>query len=190
MMRSQLGLAAVDVLALEYEQLKEEQRLRIGTRDNLLYATLGSHAVIAAGTVQTGNPQLLLLVAPVCLILGWTYFVNDNRITAIARYIEAVIVPALTARSEAGLPILAWERAHRTGPGRRGRKVWQAAIDLLTFNVSALIALGVLAMSGQMSPLVTVIAAVELVAGGLLGVQIVLHAVGRVRIRETTWSTY
>jgi hypothetical protein len=171
-----VGFDGGTLMALEYEQLKEEQRLRIGTRDNLLYATLGSHAVIAAGTVQTGNPLLLLLVAPMCLILGWTYVVNDNRITAIARYIETVITPALAERAEPGLPVLGWERAHRTGRGRRGRKVWQASVDLLTFVVSGVVALGVMAMSRPMSPTVTALVGAELAAGALLAYQILAHA--------------
>jgi hypothetical protein len=183
-MRTHVGLDGGSLLALEYEQLKEEQRLRIGTRDNLLYATLGSHAVIAAGTVQTGNPLLLLLVAPVCLVLGWTYVVNDNRITAIARYIETVLVPALAQRAEPGLPVLAWERAHRTGPGRRGRKVWQASVDLLTFVVSAVVALVVMGMSRPLSPTVTAVAGLELAAGGLLAFQILAHTARAGRPRD------
>lgn len=176
-MRVRLGMEALDFVALEYEQLKEEQRLRIGTRDNLLYATLGSQAVIAVTTLQTAEVRLLLLVAPVCVVLGWTYFVNDNRITAIGRYIETVIATAVAARTGSQMPVLAWEQQHRSGRGRRSRKVWQATVDLLTFVASMFAALAVIVLAGPLSPTLTAVVGVETLAGVLLAYQIVAQAV-------------
>jgi hypothetical protein len=46
--------AAVQPLLTEYERLKEEQRVRIGVRDNLIYATLASLAGVVVATV-TGH---------------------------------------------------------------------------------------------------------------------------------------
>ncbi|GDY58781.1 hypothetical protein SVIO_094040 [Streptomyces violaceusniger] len=51
------------LLILEYEQVKEEQRARIGFRDNLLYATLAAMAAIITFSLQShGRPELLLLL--------------------------------------------------------------------------------------------------------------------------------
>lgn len=156
---------------LEYEQLKEEQRLRIGTRDNLLYATLASLALVVAGALQTGHAPVLLLAPPVCLILGWTYHVNDDRITAIGRHIESAVIPALAPLVRAGTVIFPWERSHRTDRRRARRKTWQISVDLLTLVGSSLLALGSVAWWSTRSAPVLAVIAVELVASALLAVQ-------------------
>jgi hypothetical protein len=75
------------LLISEYEQVKEEQRARIGFRDNLLYATLASMAAIIGLTLQkAGRVELLLLLPPISVLLGWTYLVKDEKISAIGRY--------------------------------------------------------------------------------------------------------
>jgi hypothetical protein len=133
--------------------------------------------VIAVTTLQTAEVRLLLLVAPVCVVLGWTYFVNDNRITAIGRYIETVIVAAVAARTRSQMPVLAWEQQHRSGRGRRSRKVWQATVDLLTFVVSMFAALAVVALASPPSPELAAAVGVEALVGVLLAYQIVAQAV-------------
>ncbi|WP_425443915.1 hypothetical protein [Streptomyces aidingensis] len=71
---------------LEYQAVKDEQRARIGFRDNLLYATLASMAAIIAVAVPSGERvPVLLLLPPVCVLLGWTYLVNDSNIWSTAR---------------------------------------------------------------------------------------------------------
>ena len=68
----------------EYDKLKTEQTQRIGFRDNLPYVTL----CLFGGTIAitTTNYYALLVVPWICLILGWTYLVNDEKISAIGRY--------------------------------------------------------------------------------------------------------
>src|SRR2546422_11681197 len=94
---------ATDLLALvtlEYERLKEEQLKRIGTRDGLIYATLASIAAVLGTGVKLGSPQLLLILPPAVLLLGWTYLANDRKVTEIGAYIRV----DLAARARSLLP--------------------------------------------------------------------------------------
>lgn len=126
----------------EYERLKEEQRARIGFRDNLLYATLASlAAVMVAVDQKPGKIPALLLFPPVCVLLGWTYLVNDEKISAIGRYIRTEIAPRLSAMLPEGEAVFGWESAHRSDPRRVSRKYCQLAVDLLAFCVAPLAAL-------------------------------------------------
>jgi hypothetical protein len=140
-MRRDSGAAGSEVHLVEYERLKEEQLSRIGVRDNLVYATLaalGGVAVFGFGGDTTRYPALLLL-PPVCLVLGWTYLANDQKVSAIGRYIRRDLAPRL--RTQRGTDLLRWEEAHRTDAGRRQRKTFQAAVDIVAFCVSGLAAL-------------------------------------------------
>jgi hypothetical protein len=72
-----------EIYLAEYKQLKDEQRARIGVRDNLIYATftaLAAVAVFAFGGVSPRYPALLLL-PPACIVLGWTYLSNDRKVS-------------------------------------------------------------------------------------------------------------
>jgi hypothetical protein len=166
MMGAAQGLA--DALLLEYEQLKEEQRLRIGIRDHLVCATLGVLAMVVAGVVQLGVPQLLLVTPPVCLALGWTYLVNDDRITAIGRHVQTVLGPQLTGLLKAELPIFGWETLHRKDRWRCARKRGQLAVDLLIFCTPGLVAMVVVWACSRPSPLLVAVTLTELVGSGLL----------------------
>ena len=108
------------VLLAEYERLKDEQKTRIGFRDNLIYATLASIAAVVAATLSSrGNNALLLLIPPVCLLLGWTYLVNDEKVSAIGRYIRKDLGPRLARRTTlTEAEIFGWETAHRADRDR------------------------------------------------------------------------
>jgi hypothetical protein len=138
----------MSLLVLEYEQLKEEQRARIGTRDNLVYLTIGTLALIVGAVVQSGSSRFLLLIPPVCITLGWTYLVNDDRVSAIGSYLRDVLGPEVTRLSAAEVELFGWERRHREEPGRRVRKAYQLAVELLLFCGTAVTALTV-ASTGQ-----------------------------------------
>lgn len=127
-----------DVFALEYGHLKEEQRARIATRDNLVYTTLAAQAVLAGTALTTGRPAVLLLVPLVCVVLGWTRLLNDLKITHIRRYIDDVLRPRLQVR--AAEPVLEWEAVHRLGRQYRLQKTGQIVVDLLLYAVPAVAA--------------------------------------------------
>src|SRR5689334_17523128 len=89
------------LLLAEYDRIKEEQKTRIGFRDNLLYFTLAASTAVLAITVQSGQAQLLLTIPVICLVLGWTYLANDEKISAVGRYIREQLGPRLAELSGA-----------------------------------------------------------------------------------------
>ncbi|GAA4674319.1 hypothetical protein [Phytohabitans rumicis] len=171
-MRRALSLG--EILLMEYERLKDEQIQRIGTRDNLIYATLLSLAGLIAAIVQTGLPHFLLAVPPVCVVLGWTYLVNDEKVSAIGHYVRRVLAPRL--RRLVGQPVFGWETAHRADRGRVSRKVGQLAVDMLTFVAPSVGALVVFVALVGPSVAALVPAALEFVLVGVFATQIVRYA--------------
>ncbi|MFH8987726.1 hypothetical protein [Streptomyces sp. NPDC017940] len=128
----------------EYEQVKQEQRARIGFRDNLIYATLGVMAAVIGSTLpRGGHIELLLLLPPLSVVLGWTYLVNDEKISAVGRYVRDELAPRLEELTAERHEVFGWESAHRRDAHRRSRKRIQLAVDLLTFCVAPLAALTV-----------------------------------------------
>ncbi|MFC9249815.1 hypothetical protein [Amycolatopsis thailandensis] len=128
-----------EILLAEYEALKSEQTSRIVLRDRLMYAALAALAATLALVVQpAGHEYLLLLLPLVCVVLGWTYFVNDQKITAISRYLGGKLAPLLRVRTHRGGRVLAWESVHRGDPLRRLDKSMQLVVELLMFVAPAL----------------------------------------------------
>jgi hypothetical protein len=131
----------LDVYLQEYEKLKDEQTQRIGFRDNLLYVTLGVFGTVVTFAVSNKANYYALLVIPwVCLILGWTYLVNDEKITALGRYIRLTLVEKIkqhTGNTDTE-SIFGWEIAHRNDQRRKRRKIEQLIIDEITFVFSGI----------------------------------------------------
>lgn len=165
------------LLLIEYEHIKEEQKTRIGFRDNLLYATLASMAAVIAATLNTRDQaNLLLLLPPVSVLLGWTYLVNDEKVSAAGRYIRTEIAPQLSAMVTDGATVFGWEKTHRTDSRRRVRKVLQLIVDLTTFCVAPLSALTVFWVYGPRTVPFMMVSLAELVAVTTLAMQIALYA--------------
>ena len=132
----------IDILIEGYKTLKSEQQARIGFRDNLLYVTLGATGGILAFALSKDGPNAALLAIPwLTLVLGWTYIVNDEKVSAIGRYIRDSLEPELRKLTDAPQILFAWETVHRTDQYRRERKAVQFSIDLLTFAGSGLAAI-------------------------------------------------
>ncbi|MEU8839020.1 hypothetical protein AB0D97_07770 [Streptomyces roseus] len=121
------------LLLAEYDSIKEEQKTRIGFRDNLLYFTLAAATAVVAITVQSGQPQLLLAVPVICIVLGWTYLVNDEKISSIGCYVRDRLGPRLCELTAARSAVFGWETYHRDAAGRTARKRLQTTVDLLTY---------------------------------------------------------
>jgi hypothetical protein len=170
----------LEVFLQEYEKLKDEQTQRIAFRDNLLYVTLGVFgAVISFAISSKANYYALLVIPWVCLILGWTYLINDEKITAIGRYIRLTLAEKIKEHTgyEDSESIFGWEIAHRSDNRRKRRKIEQLIIDQITFVISGIVAL--LAFWLLVSkPLlaVNILGAVELILLVVLGVEIVICA--------------
>jgi len=132
----------IAALLMEYEKLKDEQISRIGFRDNMIYVILTVVGAIGAFAVSDATRLPALLIIPwACLILGWTYLVNDEKISAIGRYIrltlDAAFLQTLNLPEER---LFGWEVAHRSDIRRKSRKVFQLLVDEITFCVSGLLA--------------------------------------------------
>jgi hypothetical protein len=162
-----------DLLVAEYASLKDEQRLRIGTRDGLLYATLAALAGVLTVTFSAHRAAYLLLTPPVSLILGWTYLANDVAISAIGRYIRTDLAPRLAALTAAPLPVFGWEAAHRSDRDRAVRKAGQLAVDLTAFVFPPAAAIIAYWVTGPGPALLALASAIETAAVVLLAARII-----------------
>jgi len=137
-----------DVLMAEYRALKAEQPSRVGTRDNLLYATLASVGGVLAAALTARQAACLLMVPPACTVLGWTYLANDSKISLIREYVPSVLAPRLAAL-DAG-PAFGWESVHLADPLYAARREIHLGVDLLAFAVTpaAALAMALPAYSG------------------------------------------
>lgn len=125
---------------MEYEALKAEQKSRIALRDRLMYVALAALTATLTLAVQpAGGLHLLLLLPLVCVVLGWTYLANDQKISAIGGYLRRYLTPALAATGGRAGEVLAWESVHRRDPLRRLDKFMQLIVDLLIFVVPSLL---------------------------------------------------
>lgn len=134
----------LNVWLAEYNKLKDEQIRRISFRDNILYVALGVFGGIASFAISNVSNHYAFLILPwTCLILGWTYLVNDEKISAIGRYIRLTLVEKVKQKSGyADLESLfGWEIAHRSDRRRSRRKIEQLIIDEITFVLSGIVAL-------------------------------------------------
>lgn len=171
-------LTVGQLLLAEYQTVKDEQKARIGFRDNLLYVTLAVVAAVIAAAAQAKQPSMLLALPPVCLVLGWTYLVNDEKISAIGRYVRDDLGPRLAALAAngSGFTTFGWEAYHRSDTRRRSRKRIQTVIDLTAFCAVPLAALVVFWVNGDGGGLMVTLSVLEALAVAGLGSQVVWYA--------------
>lgn len=165
------------LLLAEYEQIKQEQRARIGFRDNLIYATIGVKAAVIGSTLARGvHLEMLLLLPPLSVLLGWTYLVNDEKISAIGRYIRNDLARRLQELTPERSEAFRWESAHRSDRRRISRKRFQLGVDLLMFSGSPLAALIVYWLSGPTHAPLLLVSAAEAAMITTLAIQLVRYA--------------
>ena len=170
----------LEIFLKEYDKLKSEQAQRIGFRDNLLYVTLALFGTV--GSFALSNPSnyyALLLIPWISLILGWTYVVNDEKISAIGRYIRHKLTDKI--KEETGYDdietLFGWEIAHRNDEHRKRRKVEQLIVDEITFVFSGVIALLAFWFLVSQPPLaVIILSGLELLLLIVLGIEIFIYA--------------
>ncbi|MFF4570271.1 hypothetical protein [Streptomyces sp. NPDC001410] len=166
------------LLLTEYQTIKDEQKTRIGFRDNLLYVTLTVVAAVIAAAAQAKQAAMLLALPPVCVVLGWTYLVNDQKISAIGAYVRGELGPRLAEMVQVeGGEVFKWEVAHRGDARRVSRKVAQCVVDLLAFCVVPLGALVVYWVGDDVSTGLVALSVLEAASVLGLGVYIVQYAV-------------
>jgi len=172
----------VNLYLQEYDKLKAEQTARIGFRDNLLYVTLTLFGAIVSYAISKESYLVLIVVPWVCLIMGWTYLVNDEKISAIGCYIRLALTNKLA--EELGITnkieidaLFGWEIAHRDDNRRKRRKIEQLIIDEITFGVAGISALvGFCLFSTTSSSILTVLFWSELGLLIILGIEIAVYA--------------
>ena len=163
----------LDVLRDELKVLKDEQRDRIRARDNLIYSLIVAIAAVAGGAKFAGSAVALLL-PPIALALGWTYLVNDQKVTAIGRYLRTDLAPRLSAL--VGADVLRWETAHRNDHRRRQRKSIQLGVDLTVFVIPAATAITWYWASNPTYPVLILASAVEAVTVLIATWQLIAYA--------------
>jgi hypothetical protein len=171
----------LQILLEEYKALKSEQAMRIGFRDNLIYVTLVLFGGISSFALTSENRYYAILVIPwVCLVMGWTYVVNDEKISAIGRHIRYTLedrISALIGGSADKEYLFGWETAHRSDDRRLSRKYLQLFIDEVTFVLSGLVALIVFwFLASTISTLVILLSVIEAILLIILGFKIVVYA--------------
>jgi hypothetical protein len=170
----------VEIFLKEYDKLKSEQIQRLGFRDNLIYANLIAMTGIISITANEIVKTLVLLVLPmICIVLGWTYLVNDEKISAIGRYIRYTLTEKIKKETKTTDPdVFGWETAHRTDARRISRKYTQLAIDVFAFVVPGFAAIWMFWVNATTADLLSLrwIAIVEGILLMALGIQIYIYA--------------
>jgi len=170
----------LQIFIIEYQKLKDEQLKRIAFRDQIIYLTLGIFGGILSFALSNRTNFYALLVIPwVCLILGWTYVVNDEKISALGKYIRLTLTEKIKAQIDDSdiESIFGWEIAHRSDERRKRRKIQQLIIDEITFVFSGLVALFAFWSLGTNLPLVIhIFCAFEIILLVVLGIEIIIYA--------------
>lgn len=170
----------LQVFLLEYEKLKEEQLKRIEFRDQMIYITLGIFGSILSFALSNKTNLYALLVIPwICLIIGWTYVVNDEKISAIGKYIRLTLTEKIKAQiDDSDMEyIFGWEIDHRSDKRRKRRKTEQLIIDEITFVFSGLVALFAFwSLSTNLPLAIHILCIFELILLAVLGIEIIIYA--------------
>jgi hypothetical protein len=139
-----------ELMKEEYVKLKDEQVQRIGFRDNMVFVQLGLIGAIASwvfANLEAPNATIALLLIPwACLIVGWTYVVNDSAVSRIGEYLRGNLALRF---GQQPAEALGWEVFHRSNNWRATRKRLQFCIDLLLFVVPGAVALVAFMVLGQ-----------------------------------------
>jgi hypothetical protein len=179
MMVQPKGNHSLEIYLSEYDKLKHEQTQRMGFRDNLIYANLiAITGVVSIVTDDIVRIPVLLVLPMICVALGWTYLVNDEKISAIGRYIRYTLTEKIQEATQSkDQNIFGWEAAHRSDKRRISRKIIQLLVDELVFVVPGLIAIFIfwLNVSVTMLPLKW-IAGIEVLFISVLGIQVFSYA--------------
>ena len=138
----------LEIYKEEFSKLKDEQIGRIGFRDNLIYVTLVVIGSIFAFVLSGKGASEVLLVLPwVSFVLGWTYISNDQKISAIGKYLKTEWkqkVNKILGTLEVENDLMGWESFHKIDGSRLRRKTFQLSVDCLVFIAPGVLSMGYL----------------------------------------------
>jgi hypothetical protein len=127
-------MAMKDILLLEYEKVKDEQRERISIRERLFYtALLVVGAIFSALLTMSGIDVGYLALTPVLFIISNSYYYNDEIVTQMNNYVQESLRPRLAAAT--GLKpddLFQWENYTR-GSKRVRRRLYQFVANLALY---------------------------------------------------------
>jgi hypothetical protein len=163
----------------EYEKLKDEQTQRIGFRDNMIYVTLVAVGGVISFAMGSPDKHIALLLVPwICLILGWTYLVNDEKISSVGKYIRTKLDERI--RQQMNLServLLGWEVEHRSDKRRIERKLLQCFVDEMAFCLSGIGSVFVyLYVSQPLQSIALIICSFEIIFLVGLGIEFITYA--------------
>lgn len=190
--------AKLDIVLMEYDKLKDESTERIKQRDNFIYLNLVSIGLVVsfAATKDSAQPIGFLAIPWISIGFGWLYLMNDEKVSALARYTKFNLRPRLL---DIDPDAFGWEvRPKRittlTTPkpaGTDGKtpmlsrlanvpKTGQLLIDLLMFVTPVPVALAAYGSRstavGRWPAYVVVVAVAEAILGIFLLILMVLHS--------------
>ena len=160
----------------EYKALKVEQLKRIAVRDHVIYLTIAAVGLLVSAVDKHPNGLLLLVIPWIGVLLGWTYLVNDQKVSAIGQYIRNDLDGRLKNLSSASEDLFGWETKHRNDEQRRPRKYMQLIIDVLAFVVPGMIAICVFLIFYGKDFVLNLLAGAEILLLFVLAWQIVVYA--------------
>ena len=131
----------LQVILKEYETLKTEQFQRIAVRDNVIYLMIVSLGLLISLLEKLGTGLPLLVVPWASFILGWTYLVNDEKVSAVGRYIRIDMDARIKSIVSSEEDLLGWETVHRSDSDRTQRKKVQFIVDLIVFVMPAFLSI-------------------------------------------------
>jgi hypothetical protein len=195
---SRLLDSTLEIYKSEYEKLKEEQLQRILYRDVTIPFSIfiGSAPFISSAFSKDAglySNNLLLLVPVICIALGATYVINDERISVIGDYIQKDLrieiynlLYSKDVENETNVDekkklesdaerFFGWEGSPKRRNNQRVRKISQLFVNLVVFVGSSLTALMVFLFLAKfkistIAPQVQVIMLFEMAATLFLGI--------------------
>ena len=127
-------------LLVEYWKLKDEQIKRIEMRDHLMYLTLVAVGTVFAFAIQNADHAIAFLVLPfICMVLGWSSLVNDEKVSAIGRYLRENLIPTLKTWGGQQNSNTNWEWFHLRESKRTEVKSIQFLVDLFVYCLSGIV---------------------------------------------------
>ena len=175
----------------EYEMLKNESSERIKQRDAFINLNLIAIAAVASFALASPASMLSLFAIPwASACFGWAYLANDEKVTALSRYMQFWLSPRL------GPDSLAWENSPKRATNIRGlHKSIQLLADLLQFVAPGIVApLAYFVLTRETiewNPFIIGLAITEMAVSVGLAVLFVLHShlVKRWDVPTHAWET-
>lgn len=176
---AEINIKQIDILLHEYEALKKEQLQRIQLRDYIIYLLIVTTGIVVSVFSRVPNSHFALLLIPwFCLLLGWIYLVNDQKISEIGIYIRTILAEKLMILTKEKDSIFDWELQHKNDSRRKERKILQYFIDLIAFVIPGIIAIVIFLLYEQNQPytFIDYLAISEIILLLFMGYQITVYA--------------